>query len=603
MPEALLEKLTIVRIIIQIVIGLGFLIFIHEAGHFLIAKWKGVRVDAFSLGMGPILWKRFWRGTEYRISVIPLGGYVKMAGENIGDPTTGAPDELTSKSGFARLQIFAAGALMNLFIAFPLAILACLAGRSEAEPVIGWPSQADILAKIKPGDRILSVGGRKVESLNDYQKMMVSASQGKPVDVVVSRDGVEMTFPVTVMGSKNHQSAPPPTTLPKIATGSPAWNAGLRSGTRILQVNGKPPSFDPTELADALSQAAVEGPVTMLVHVPGEEQPKQVVLKDLPVRTDAWIPKDYRLIEPVIDQPEPGTPAAQAGLQAGDIILRIGSRPIATFDDIFREIGARPGQNVAIEYKRGSATQTTTVLVLYRSLERGMIGVGPGKTPRIVQVADEPKSPFHKAGLQSGDVLVTIDTIAGPAAVDIAKGRSGPAKVQIRRGQEILEYTIPAEERRRLNFEEAGFLLTDKGNMALKFNTIDRKWAFGPAVAAGLNEPIEVIGMTFKILGKLFVREEDPSGLAGPVGIFKASFFHAQAGMGNFLWLLVLITVNLGIFNLLPVPVLDGGHILLLAIEKIKGGPPSPRFVERFQLVGLILLLSLLIFVTVNDLR
>jgi len=157
-------------------------------------------------------------------------------------------------------------------------------------------------------------------------------------------------------------------------------------------------------------------------------------------------------------------------------------------------------------------------------------------------------------------------------------------------------------ERRRLNFEEAGFL-TDQGTMVLAFNKIDRKWAFGAAVATGLHEPVEVIDMTFKILGKLFVREEDPSGLAGPVGIFKASFFHAQAGMGNFLWLLVLITVNLGIFNLLPVPVLDGGHILLLAIEKIKGGPPSPRFVERFQLVGLILLLSLLIFVTVNDLR
>jgi regulator of sigma E protease len=109
--------------------------------------------------------------------------------------------------------------------------------------------------------------------------------------------------------------------------------------------------------------------------------------------------------------------------------------------------------------------------------------------------------------------------------------------------------------------------------------------------------------ITVGILKKLFVGQEDAGGMAGPAGIFKASFIHAEAGLGNFLWLLVLITVNLGIFNLLPVPVLDGGHILLLAIEKIKGSPPSPRFVERFQLVGLVLLLSLLIFVTVNDFR
>jgi regulator of sigma E protease len=152
------------------------------------------------------------------------------------------------------------------------------------------------------------------------------------------------------------------------------------------------------------------------------------------------------------------------------------------------------------------------------------------------------------------------------------------------------------------DFEAAG-LQVEKDHLALAYNYFERRWSFGEAVSDGLKEPVIIFDMTVKVLKKLFVREEKATGLAGPVGIFKASHFHARLSLGNFLWLLILITVNLGIVNLLPIPVLDGGHILLLAIEKVRGAPPSPRFVERFQLVGLIFLLGLLIFVTMNDFR
>ncbi|HZL71153.1 MAG TPA: site-2 protease family protein [Planctomycetota bacterium] len=601
MPEVLENTLRTAFIVAQIVIGLGFLIFIHEAGHFLVAKWKGVRVDAFSLGMGPILWKRVWKGTEYRVSAIPLGGYVKMAGENIGDPKTGAPDELTSKPAFARLQIFAAGALMNLFIAFPLAILACLAGRSEGSPVIGSPSYADTLAHLQPGDRLVSAGGKKLESTDEYRKFMVASPQGKQVDVVVNRAGKEQTFSVTVMESKRHFTLPPPTTLPKIIRGTPAYQAGLRDFAEVLEVNGQEPRFDYGEFQDQLAKAANEGPITLRVRNPGEE-PSTVVLKDLPRHPkEEWIPQDYRLIEPVIAQPRPGSPAALAGLQAGDYIQKIGSKDIETFQDLYNEVISHPAEEVTIKYKRGGVEETTKARIVYRSQGRGKLGVEPGNSPRLVQVAEG--TVFHKADLRSGDVLLKIGELSNAASVHIAgKGRLGPVKLEIRRGEETLTRELRGEMRQTLNFEGSGFL-TEQGTLVVDFNRIDRRWGFGDAVSKGLQEPIEVIDITFRILGKLFVREEDPSGLAGPVGIFKASFFHAKAGLGNFLWLLVLITVNLGIFNLLPVPVLDGGHILLLVIEKVKGGPPTPRFVERFQLVGLILLLSLLIFVTFNDLR
>ena len=599
MPEGLLEFLEKVLIVAQIIIGLGLLIFIHEAGHFLMAKRHKVKVEAFSLGMGPILWKRTWGETEYRISAIPLGGYVKMAGENIGDPKTGAPDELTSKSAWARFQIFAAGAIMNLVIAFPIAIVACFAGRSEGSPVIGSPSIADTIAGLQPGDRILEADGRKVQSTDEYRKIMVRLPQGRSVTVVVDRGGAEVTCQVQVMESKKHFTLPPPTTFAKIKPRSAAYEAGLRKYAEILEINDEPPRFDPKELRDQISSGASPGPLELRIRNPGEGE-RRIVLKDLPRQTEEWIPASFRILEPVIDQPVPGSPAAEAGLRSGDVIVRIANKNIASFQDLFDVVGSLGGQKVSIEFKRAGAPQTATALIRYKSQGKGFLGVVPGRSPLIVHVDEG--SPFHQAGLQAGDVLLSIEGLPGPATVDIASGRLGPVKVTVRRGEETRDCVVKGAKRERLNFELAGFQ-TDKGSLAIMFNRIQRTWGFSDGIAAGLREPIDVIDITFRVLAKLFVREEDPGGLAGPVGIFKASFGHAETGIGNFLWLLVLITVNLGIFNLLPVPVLDGGHILLLVIEKVKGSPPSPRFVERFQLVGLVLLLSLLVFVTVNDVR
>jgi regulator of sigma E protease len=594
------DLLKTVLIVVQIVVGLGFLIFIHEAGHFLVAKWKGVRVEAFSLGMGPVLWKRTWGGTEYRISAIPLGGYVKMAGENIGDPKTGAPDELTSKSAGARLQIFAAGAIMNLVIAFPLAILACLAGRVEGAPVIGQPSDADFRARLRPGDRILEVDGVKIASIDDYRKRMVRLPQGTKVSVLAERDGQPTKFEVTVQASTKHASFPPSTTLPEVYPGTPAFTAGLRTHDEIVEINGKDAvRLDPEELREEFHKSA-EGKVTLKVrHREGGEE--TVVLQVLPSREETWIPREWSLREPVIEEPAAKSPAQVAGLRVGDRIVKINGAEIKSFQDIVTAMKGRAGQEVTVEYRRDGATSTVKIEAGYGRNDQGVLGVKPAPTPIVASVPEN--SVFHKAGLQAGDKVLTIVGLGNATVKDFSEGRATAVELEIERNGEILKKTITPEKRIRPDYSKVGIQTLADGQLGFYGNFVNRRWTFGEAVSSGLREPVEVIDITFRILGKLFVREEDPTGLAGPVGIFKASFSHAQLGIGNFLWLLVLITVNLGIFNLLPVPVLDGGHILLLAIEKIKGSPPSPRFVERFQLVGLVLLLSLLIFVTVNDLR
>jgi regulator of sigma E protease len=134
-----------------------------------------------------------------------------------------------------------------------------------------------------------------------------------------------------------------------------------------------------------------------------------------------------------------------------------------------------------------------------------------------------------------------------------------------------------------------------------------RERSFGDAFAAGMREPVDVTVLTFDLLRKLVMLEESAKGLSGPIGIFAATFRMAEMAFGNYLWLLCLITVNLGVFNLLPIPVLDGGHNVLLLIEVVRKwfgkGPPSARFIAAFQYSGLIFILCLFMMVTFNDLR
>ncbi|HEV3028130.1 MAG TPA: site-2 protease family protein, partial [Planctomycetota bacterium] len=157
--------------VVLVVVGLGMIIFLHELGHFLMAKKNGVRVEIFSLGFGQAIFK-FRRGeTEYRIAWLPLGGYVKMAGETLMDERKGEPFELTSKTPWQRFQIFVAGAVMNLIIAFPIAILSYAVGKCEAPNVVGTPSLADAQAEnpLQAGDTIIEVDGRKIDSLDKYR--------------------------------------------------------------------------------------------------------------------------------------------------------------------------------------------------------------------------------------------------------------------------------------------------------------------------------------------------------------------------------------------------------------------------------------------------
>jgi regulator of sigma E protease len=235
------------------ILVLGVLIFVHELGHFLAARRIGVRVLTFSLGFGPKLLK-FRRGdTEYCISAIPLGGYVKMAGENPEDARTGASDEFLSKSKWQRFQVLIMGPVMNLALALVVMAFVLYQGAdvpafTQQQVVVGTV-EADSPAQkagILPGDHITHVGTVPVETWEEFGLETVTKAN-RPVKLTLVRDGRTMeveVVPVAVGKYEEGVTGVMPPLRPQVASvqpGEPAEAAGLRTGDVILAVNGEKP--------------------------------------------------------------------------------------------------------------------------------------------------------------------------------------------------------------------------------------------------------------------------------------------------------------------------------------------------------------------------
>ncbi len=415
---------------------IGVLVFVHELGHYLAARRVGVRVITFSLGFGPKLLKTQRGDTEFCVSAVPLGGYVRMAGENPDDRRTGRDDEFLSKTKWERFQILIAGPAMNVLLAIVVMTVVLYQGAEvpayETEPpVVGTVAEGSAAERvgIQAGDRVVSVAGRVVETWEELFRAVLPRA-AREIEVVVR-------------------------------------NAG---GERVLRVT--PDSQTEFEMGDLGI-----GPV----------------------------------LQPQIRSVTPGEPAEGAGIQAGDVIEAVEGDAVAS-DELVSRINAHAEQPLRLQVRRGQSRRDIVVTPALKG-DIGLIGVSI--------------SPFEVRTIEPG---------------------------------------------------------------------------FFEAFQLSLSRNYEWSGLIFQTLVGLFTAETSPRQLVGPLGIAQLSGGAAEIGLVALLSLMSMISLNLGILNLLPIPVLDGGHIAIMAIEGVSRRDFSLRVKERMLLVGFVALMMLMVTVIYNDL-
>ncbi len=427
--------------IVPFIFVIGVMVLIHELGHFLAARYFNVRVEAFSIGFGPRLFG-FKRGdTDYKVCLLPLGGFVKMAGENIGEPT-GDPDEFVSKPRWQRMIIAVMGPVFNVVLALVL-----LAGlfmvryerlAFELEPpLIGYVADhsAASRAGIQAGDLIVSIDGDETPAWETVRLIEI-ASPLKTLRVTVERGGERLEFPVTLEAES------------RTGIGDAGWS------------------------------------------------------EETPVR---------------LGQTVAGFPAEKAGIENGDVLKSLNGEAVTSWRQVPDSIQRSQDQPIELEVLRNEELVKLKLTPIYDT--------------------SDAESPAWRIGVELRPDYERISTSLG----------------------------------------------------------------FAEAVEQSVDYNVKNATLIFGFLAGLVERRMSPKSLEGPIGIARLSGEAARAGWAPLIMLMAAISLNLGIFNLLPIPILDGGMITVLLLESLIRRDISVAIKERILQVGVVFLMLLFAFVIYND--
>ncbi len=432
--------------IIYFIVALGVLVFVHEFGHFIVAKRQGIGVEKFSLGFGPKLFS-FTRGeTTYLISALPFGGYVKLHGEDPAEADRTDPKSYSGRPISHRVPVVFAGPLMNLVLALLLMPVVFMIGRMEPvyldqrPVVIGVRAESVAAAAgMKKGDEIVSIAGQPTTVWKEFLDFILLHG-GDEVELKFRRGGTLFTKKVTIEES------------PETHVGTLGVEPGYFIGN-----------------------------------------------------------------EAVIDEVSPDSPAAAAGIRSGDQVLRIDGVLVETWTEMSEKIESSGGKKVALSIKRGGQILTLFVVPRYEeSMKKWLMGV-------------------RKDATKQGEAFAR------------------------------------------------------------------KRYSFGQAIVRGTEENLKLTGLTFSVLGRLVTLKLSVKTLGGPIRIAQASAMAARSGLSDFFYFLAFLSLQLGVLNLLPIPVLDGGHLLFFGIEGVRRRPLSMKVRQSMEQVGFVLLITLMLVVTLND--
>jgi regulator of sigma E protease len=548
--------------IIPLVILLGLLIFVHEMGHFLVAKYYGVKVEVFSLGFGKKIFSSKRGETEYCISLVPFGGYVKMYGD---DPTADVPAELRNRSFLhkpvgQRIAVVLAGPLMNFFFAIVLFALIAVVGEDFAQPVVGSVKEGTqaYTAGFRAGDTVVSVDGIAVRSWEDIQEKVEAKGDADRIEFQVQGRGESVT-------------------------------RDIRAETRVV----------PNK--NVVSTKSVVGEVEGLTN---------------------------RSIVAAIGIVDPQGIAAKAGMKTGDEIVSLNGVAVENWDHLlflvakgdtsqFKigvqriPVGARldekkaaqiKPENLDFEIALAKSSTDTKALLSAMGIERADLYIS----------AVVPDSAAGEAGLKAGDRLVSINgkTLVEwgdlAATVKQFKPEDSALKLEILRdGKPISMQLSPREieQSTMTGHQEKTYAIGVMPGVGIaSVPTVKLTTAgFLPVLSRGVNQTIQWTQITAMGFVRLIQNKVSAKSIGGPIMIGQLASRTFEIGLSPFLKIMAIISINLFVLNLLPIPVLDGGHLVFFTIEAIRGAPLSMRKIEIAQQVGLVLLMGLMLFALFND--
>jgi len=654
-------------VILQVALGLGFVIFVHELGHFLVAKACGVKCEKFYLGFdvgGLKLASVKWGETEYGIGALPLGGYVKMLGQddnpaaaakeaerarNIiasGDlppePVAGPhpawdPRSYPAQSVPERMAIISAGVIMNVIFAVLMASWAFGLGVRELTCEVSGvrPGGAAWRAGLRTGDEITAIGALKDPIFSDLQKGVTLGDVSKGVEFTIRRpaDGSTRTLllrPDTDLG------------VPTVGVTSPfslTLPADLKEG--LPGAAGRAtPAFEAGDTIRAIDGVAVETyaqlvaelarridkPVRLTVsrggHSGGAATTVEIELPPQPMRTTGLV-----MTPLAVKAVQDDSPASRAGIRPGDRIVAIDGAGIGDPLTVDERLQSRVGNTVKITVTRADGA-TEDIDIVPRAVEWleearwptspvsiSALGVAVGVDAIVAAVA--PDSPAAAAGIVAGDRVVRVrfvrpgeDATSDEGLELSEKSPSWPyvkgALQQVEEGTTLaLEVEGADGSRRDVSLtavvDPARFVV-DRGLLFEPVYKMVRAGSIPAALRLGFRKAIDDLSLVYKFLHKLTVNQISPRLLGGPIEIAKQAGKSAEEGFSRFLLFLTMLSANLAVVNFLPIPVLDGGHMVFLVYEWLRGKPPSEGVVAALSYLGLALILTLMMFVFGLDL-
>jgi len=524
---------------------ISVVVFFHELGHLIVGKALGVRAIRFSIGFGPRLFGFNAGETEYRLSLLPLGGYVKFAGDNPYEEV--APEDrgrgFLEQPPWKKGVIAFAGPAANFALAVALYFVVFAAPHQDLAAKVGYvkPQSPAALAGLRSGDRIVSIDGEPVVGWSGLQEK-IRAHGGQPVTMEVERSGAretlrvvpavhEETDPVETVkhGRIGISAVPRAAQVTVISPDSSAGRGGVRTFDKVVKLDGVPVG-NWEQLQEQLS-ARSDALKLDVLRPEAVQAPGGTLWSDKPLSLTVpapVAPGDYGLeaSDLTLFAVQPGGAAEEAGLKRGDRVLAVNGRPALSWsDEVDAAIKAAGTQPVRIAVRRDGKELTFTV------------------TPHLRKDRDE-------TGL--------LQDVPDLGAAPDLNGFADAERIWVR-------YALP---------DAAYRAVTNTGGFVRK----------------------QAIGIVRIVTGHISSRA-----IGGPLMIADVARKAAENGWRELVFTMGAISIVLGLMNLIPVPVLDGFHVLTAFIEGIRRRPLSVRFREVANVVGIALLLTLMLYAFRND--